>query len=209
MGLSPEFISVGMKSLSADRVVRNALVRQFLGRLDRRSPQEAAHAARVAVYSVATGGELGLPEPELFVLRNAAALHDLGKLRWPGHLFEAVLDLSEPERSAIRSHPLRGAQEVECVTWLKPSQEGILYHHERWDGSGYPFGLVGEQIPLAARIIAVSEVFDCLTMPCGWKAPIGEAQALALVAAQAGVGFDPEVVAVFLKCQPIIQPVGL
>ncbi len=199
-----------MADLSAnERLKRGAMIRLLLSRLKERSPDEARHAERVAVYAVATGSRLGLSGDALLDLRYGASLHDIGKVTWPDRLFKIGSVLSEADKSLIWGHPLAGAVSLTSQSWLKGALAGIVSHHERWDGSGYPLGLVGEEIPLMGRIVAVSEVFDCLTMPSGWREPIREKEAIQVVTELSGTWFDPVVVEGFLEIQLIVQPLGL
>ena len=97
---------------------------------------------------------------------------------------------------------------LEGFDWLQPCLPMIIHHHERWDGRGYPTGLGANLIPLGARIIAVAETFDVLTIDAGWNQPRDEEMAIAELKACAGTQFDPEIVQAFIKVQPLIQPIS-
>jgi HD-GYP domain-containing protein (c-di-GMP phosphodiesterase class II) len=183
------------------------VIRSLLTRLDRHSPSERGHAERVAVYAVATGDALGLDEEFLINLRYAALLHDVGKTSVDAHLLRKLGKLTEEEMDALRLHALIAASVVEAFDWLQPSLPDIRHHHERWDGKGYPEGLVGPDIPLGARIIGLAEAFDVILTGLH-GIPRGEETALAEIVRCAGTQFDPRVVEAFLTVQPIIQPMG-
>ncbi len=184
----------------------NARLRELLKELDAHAPGEAAHGERVAVYSVAIGQKLGMSESELEELRFAAALHDFGKLGLPSELISSSEALSDSEVAELRVHPAWAAELL--IERGVPAYDGILSHHERWDGTGYALGLSGEEIPLEGRIIALAEVFDILHYGAPWQAPKTEEEAVNIIRSESGTQFDPRVVEAFLVVQPLIQPVG-
>ncbi|MCL6473859.1 MAG: HD-GYP domain-containing protein [Firmicutes bacterium] len=157
------------------------------------------HSARVAVLAVATGEKLGMSDEELLVLRRAAELHDIGKVAISDSILGKLGRLSEEEIQIMRQHATLALEILGAVQALKPTLPLIKHHHERWDGSGYPDGLAGEQIPLGARIIAVAEVYDILTHGAPWKEPLGVEEAKAEIQRCAGTQFDPRVVEAFLQ----------
>jgi response regulator RpfG family c-di-GMP phosphodiesterase len=157
------------------------------------------HSARVAVLSVATGEKLGMSDEELLVLRRAAELHDIGKVAISDSILGKLGRLSEEEIQIMRQHATLALEILGAVQALKPTLPLIKHHHERWDGTGYPDGLAGEQIPLGARIIAVAEVYDILTHGAPWKDPVGGEEAKAEIRRCAGTQFDPRVVEAFLQ----------
>jgi putative two-component system response regulator len=184
----------------------NSRLRELLRELDAHAPGEAAHGERVAVYAVATGERLGMSEDQLQALRFAAALHDFGKLGLPADLISSSETLSDSETAELRVHPTWAA----ALLFERgvPPYDGILSHHERWDGTGYPLGLKGDQIPLEGRIIALAEVFDILHFGAPWQPRKSESEAVAIIRQESGTQFDPTVVDAFLTVQPLIQPVG-
>jgi HD-GYP domain-containing protein (c-di-GMP phosphodiesterase class II) len=189
------------------RQERNDVIRSLLSRLDRHSPSERGHAERVAVYAVAVGDKLGLDEDLLLNLRYAALLHDVGKISVDAHLLRKIGKLTEEEMDALRLHALIAAGMIEAFDWLAPCLPDIRHHHERWDGHGYPDGLVGPDIPLGARIIGLSEAFDVILSGLHGS-PSSEETALAEIVRCSGTQFDPRIVEAFLDVQPLIQPVG-
>ena len=190
------------------RKSRNETLRALLEALDLNAPGERMHAERVAVYAVATGAELGLSEEELLQLRYSALLHDVGKTRLDGGLLSKVGKLTDVELDVLRRHAEYSVKLVESYDFLVPAIPGIRSHHERWNGAGYPDGLVGEEIPIAAQIIGMCEAFDVMMNGAAWKSSTTREIALEEVEGSAGVEWNPEVVEAFLKVERVIQPIG-
>jgi HD-GYP domain-containing protein (c-di-GMP phosphodiesterase class II) len=146
----------------------------------------------------AVGVRLGCDEVHLGLLRLAGALHDVGKLV----ISEAVLNkpgpLTESELIEVRGHPEAGARLVALDRTLLPAVPGVLFHHERWDGTGYPTGRAGETIPLEARILAVTDSFDAMTSDRPYRSALPVEQAVEEVDRCSGTQFDPDVASVFL-----------
>lgn len=187
---------------------KNDQVHSLLKALDLHGPGERGHAERVAVYSVATGYELGIRDEELLMLRYAATLHDVGKVKVDSTLVRKLGRLDDEEIEAMKLHAELCLELLEGFDWLQPCLPMIIHHHERWDGRGYPTGLGANLIPLGARIIAVAETFDVLTIDAGWNQPRDEEMAIAELKACAGTQFDPEIVQAFIIVQPLIQPIS-
>lgn len=200
-----------MKPNDLERILKesyNDTVKALVKALDLHGPGEGGHAERVSVYCVATGERLGLTFAELMDLRYASALHDVGKICINPSLLGKLGELSEAEMEELRSHALMALKVVECFEWLRPTIPMIRHHHERWDGTGYPDRLQGEEIPIGARIIAVAETFDVLTNGEGWRKKLSEEQALEELSRCSGSQFDPKVVEAFQVVQKLIQPVA-
>ncbi|MEI7575343.1 MAG: HD domain-containing phosphohydrolase [Armatimonadota bacterium] len=197
-----------MEISNEERRQRNETIRALLVALDLNAPGEREHAERVAVYSVGTGAELGLSEAELLRLRYSALLHDVGKTKLDATVLSKVGSLTDAELDVIRRHAEFSVRLVESYDWLTPAIPGIRYHHERWNGAGYPDGLVAEEIPLAAQIIGLCEAFDVMLHGASWKDPIMREIALEEIERSAGKEWNPEVVEAFLRAELIIQPIG-
>ena len=150
-----------------------------------------AHSLNVAAISLRVGEALGLGDRELGLLRLAAAVHDVGKLAIPAEIIAKPGPLDEAEWEAMRLHPAAGADMLEpCAT--PPEVLAIVRsHHERWDGTGYPEGLAGEQIPLGARIIAVVDAYWAMVETRPYRPPRRPAHAREELLAHAGSQFDP------------------
>jgi HD-GYP domain-containing protein (c-di-GMP phosphodiesterase class II) len=160
--------------------------------------ETGAHLERVAALSHAIGVELGLAGQQLEALRWAGRLHDLGKLGVPDAILNKPGKLTEAEFAVIKGHSERG-HSIACRSGLLASAApAIRGHHERWDGGGYPDGLVGEAIPLEARIVAVADVFDALTSVRAYKRAWPRTEALQEVCRQSGRMFDPACVTALL-----------
>jgi HD-GYP domain-containing protein (c-di-GMP phosphodiesterase class II) len=166
--------------------------------IEARDPYTRGHSARVSALAVVVARRLGWKGSRLGALGLGGLLHDVGKL----NLDEAVLTkpgpLDEDEYREIKRHPLAGARLIRGFEALRPALPYILFHHERWDGSGYPSGRSSEQIPIGARIVAVVDAFDAMTSPRPYRPPLTLSRALAEVVGGAGTQFDPGVVRAFL-----------
>jgi len=152
------------------------------------------HASAVARLSRMVGMRLGLDELELEHLRLAALLHDAGSLRLPFPHVGSRWDLPAEERRVWETHPWHGARMAGMLGLSRDVAAVILGHHERWDGSGYPRGLKGEEIPVSGRICAIADVFDALTTHRSYKELISDDSALQMIQESSGVLFDPGLV---------------
>lgn len=195
-----------MANEAAQTLALNAGIRSLLADLDRHLPGEHGHAERVSVFATATGHELGLRDTDLLELRMAAQLHDIGKLTLDADLFLRD-DLEEVEQALRRSHSELGASLLLRELGMKNAAKGVLHHHEHWNGTGYPGGLRGNEIPLVSRIIAVAESFDAMAYAYFNSQKVSDQEAAERIWDLAGTTFDPSVVEALLKVQPLIQPV--
>jgi diguanylate cyclase (GGDEF)-like protein/putative nucleotidyltransferase with HDIG domain len=153
------------------------------------------HLQRVRTYAVEIGKELGLSPGEIEALRAAALLHDIGKLGVPEHIINKPGKLTPEEFEKMKVHPLVGAEILDRVAFPYPVAPIVRSHHERWDGSGYPAGLVGEEIPIGARILAAVDCLDALASHRQYRSAIPLDQAMRTVKEKSGTWFDPKVVA--------------
>jgi len=167
--------------------------------IDAKSAWTAGHSERVAEKALSLGRQLQMSERELGELRIAAILHDAGKLG----VRESVLDkpgkLDPGEYDEIKRHPVLGGRILEGIRSFEGVVPAIVHHHERWDGGGYPDGLSGEAIPLAARIITVADVWDAITDDRPYRAGFPRAEAIRFMEEQSGRMFDPRLVRLFLS----------
>jgi hypothetical protein len=158
------------------------------------------HSERVRAYADLIGAELGLDESERDRLRWAALLHDLGKLSVPPSTLNNHHALTTDDWETLRRHPLEGARLAQSLRdWLGPWSLAIEQHHERYDGTGYPYGLAGHEISLGARIVAVADSYDAMTSARAYSTGMSAAAARRELAAMAGTHFDPVVVRAFLS----------
>jgi HD-GYP domain-containing protein (c-di-GMP phosphodiesterase class II) len=166
--------------------------------IDSRDPYTGSHSERVSSIAQVIARGLGWKSARLGALRLGALLHDVGKL----NLDEAVLrkpgPLDDDEYSEVKRHPLAGARLIRGFEALRPALPYILFHHERWDGYGYPTGRSREQIPVGARIVAVVDAFDAMTSVRPYRPPLPIRTAIAELNRGAGTQFDPGVVRAFL-----------
>ena len=154
------------------------------------------HLARVQVYALELGKDLGISEAEMQALKAAAVLHDIGKLAVPEHIISKPGKLTPEEFEKMKVHPVVGAEILEQVHFPYPVAPIVRSHHEKWDGSGYPDGLSGEAIPIGSRILAAVDCLDALASDRQYRKALPLDEAMARVEADAGKHFDPRVVAV-------------
>jgi HD-GYP domain-containing protein (c-di-GMP phosphodiesterase class II) len=182
-----------------DRLLRT--LRALNSALEIRDPYRRGHSKRVERHAHRTGSELGRSEEELVDLTIAAELHDLGKIRVPDVILRKDGPLSDDEWTVMKCHPAIGAQVVSVIRSARVVK-AVRHHHERWDGRGYPDGLLGREIPIDARIIAVADTFDAITSTRPYRSRSDRARAVKILRKEAGKQFDPEVVAAFLATLP-------
>jgi putative nucleotidyltransferase with HDIG domain len=157
------------------------------------------HLQRVRIYAMELGRELGMNEDEAEALRAASVLHDIGKLAVPEHIISKPGKLTPEEFEKMKIHPIVGAEILEQVDFPYPVVPIVRAHHEKWDGSGYPYGLRGEEIPLGARILAAVDCLDALASDRQYRRALPLHEAMAKVAAESGVSFDPRVVEILAR----------
>jgi len=174
------------------------LLGTVLQTLSLRDKMTARHSAAVARYSREIAKELGLSEREQDVVHTAALLHDIGKFIFPDSILFADTKLTKEQFDIVRMHPEQGARLVDRIEGYGPVAEIILAHHERIDGRGYPNGLVGEQIPLAARIISVADTYDVMTSRDSYREPVSSREAIEELRRVSDAQLDARVVGTFV-----------
>lgn len=157
------------------------------------------HSHRVAEYSVLIAKELGWDQKEISNLRNAAHLHDIGKIGIPDTILNKPTKLTEEEYAVIKEHTVIGSQILKNITLIDHVIEVARHHHERYDGSGYPDGLKGDEIPLPARIVAVADSYDAMQSRRIYRNPLGTEVIYNEISKNRGIQFDPEIADIFLK----------
>lgn len=192
---------LGQRQAIAELREANELTLRALGAaLERRDDETGGHTQRVTTLSVRLARRLGWSETQIKALRWGAYLHDLGKIAVPDHILHKPGPLDPDERRAVQRHPMVGYDILQDLHFLPAETLDLVrYHHERWDGSGYPAGLRGHDIPAAARLFAVVDVYDALTYPRPYKEAWPPDQALSEIHAQAGRQFDPQYVEAFVR----------
>jgi putative nucleotidyltransferase with HDIG domain len=171
--------------------------------LDLRDKETEGHTQRVTEWTVQLAREFGLSEEELVYVRWGALLHDIGKMGVPDGILLKPSPLTDEEWVAMKKHPTFAYEMLSPIRYLRRALDIPYYHHEKWDGSGYPNGLKGTLIPLAARIFAVVDVWDALTSDRPYRAAWTKEKTLENIRELSGTHFDPQVVEVFLR-NPLI-----
>jgi diguanylate cyclase (GGDEF)-like protein len=179
-----------------DRAARYRAAASLAKAVDARDVYTGSHSERVGELSARIARRLGIDEPQIELTRLAGSLHDLGKLAIPEEILRKPGALNESERLVLQRHPQIGYRMLESLG-VEPIADWVLHHHERWDGSGYPDRLRGEQIPLGARIIFVADAFDAMTSERVYRKPLSDRDAVAELERCAGTQFDPAVVDAF------------
>ena len=167
--------------------------------LDYRDKETEGHSQRVMEITINIARELGMNEKELVHVRRGALLHDIGKMGIPDSILLKPSNLTEEEWKIMRLHPVYSYDILQPIAYLRPALDIPYCHHENWDGSGYPRGIKGEQIPLAARIFSVVDVWDALRSDRPYHRAWTEERTKEYIGSLSGTQFDPEVVKVFFK----------
>jgi diguanylate cyclase (GGDEF)-like protein/putative nucleotidyltransferase with HDIG domain len=167
--------------------------------IDAKDDTTAAHLRRVQIYASEIGKELNLPPSELMALEAAALLHDVGKLAVPEYIISKPGKLTEEEFEKMKVHPVVGAEILERVQFPYPVVPIVRSHHEKYDGTGYPDGLAGEQIPIGARILSAVDCLDALASARQYRQAIPLEDAMCMVAEQSGKSYDPKIVEILQR----------
>lgn len=170
----------------------------FANILEAHDPFTSGHSRRVGKLARLVGATLGACEPDGHELERAGLLHDIGKLGIPEAILNKPGPLTPEEFERVKTHPRLGHRMLRPVAALRGVLDGILYHHENWDGSGYPMELAGEQIPLQARILRVVDTFDAMTSARPYRGAVSVRVTLRTIADGAGTEFDPQIVRALL-----------
>jgi HD-GYP domain-containing protein (c-di-GMP phosphodiesterase class II) len=173
----------------------SSLVGELVAQIDAADPSQTGHATRVAALATMLGSSIGMEAKELRQLRIAALLHDVGKILVPAAILQKAGPLTTTESSTIRRHTVYGGMILRKLPALAFAAETARWHHERWDGLGYPDGMVGNAIPLHARIVGVADALDAMTSVRAYRQPMPLEQAFEELEAQSGAQFDPMIVA--------------
>jgi len=167
--------------------------------LDLRDRDTEGHTRRVAELTERLSRDLGISEADRVHIRRGALLHDIGKMGIPDSILLKEGPLTEDEWKIMKLHPAMALRMLSAISFLRPALEIPHCHHEKWDGSGYPRGLKGREIPVAARIFAVVDVYDALTSDRPYRRAWSEQETLEYIQGEAGKHFDPEIASVFIK----------
>ncbi|MBA7667042.1 hypothetical protein ES703_75127 [subsurface metagenome] len=167
--------------------------------LAERDPHTEDHAQRLQELALSLGNKVGLSEYQLGNLKLLALLHDMGKIGIPDSILFKTYILTPSEWEKMREHSRKGYRMAKNIPDFAPIAQEILYHHEHWDGTGYPDGLKGEKIPLLSRIISIVDAYDVMQSRRPYKGPVNKTEALKEIKRCAGAQFDPQLVEIFLK----------
>ena len=167
--------------------------------MDLRDKETEGHTQRVTELTVKMARTMGMSQDEIINLRRGALLHDMGKLGVPDDILLKPGKLTGEEWVIMKSHPNFAYEMLSPIAYLRPALDIPHCHHEKWDGSGYPRGLKGEQIPLAARIFSVIDVWDALTSDRPYRKAWPKEKTIEHIKEGSGKHFDPQIVDIFLK----------
>jgi diguanylate cyclase (GGDEF)-like protein/putative nucleotidyltransferase with HDIG domain len=179
--------------ISLDRVLPSDSIAGLAEALLERDRYTGEHSERVAELAARVAAALGLDEREVERVRGAALLHDIGKVGIPDDILHKGSDLTEPEWRTMREHPVIGERIVRTIPGLGPVARIVRHEHERWDGTGYPEGLSGEEIPIGARIILACDAYHAMTSDRPYRPARSHPEALRELAEGAGTQFDPQI----------------
>ncbi|RKQ61752.1 diguanylate cyclase (GGDEF)-like protein [Thermovibrio guaymasensis] len=182
------------KQLKREKEFLDKVIKSLIRGIEIRDSYTRGHSERVAFFSKRIAQEMGLPEDEVNKIYIAALLHDIGKIGIPDSILLKPGKLTDREYEIIKLHPILSYELLKNLDFLKDALDGIKYHHERWDGSGYPEGLKGEEIPLPARIIAVADSYDAMTSKRIYREALDRKKAINEIRELSGKSYDPEVV---------------
>lgn len=181
------------------RDVESILVRQVSEEIDRMLPWQAGHGKRTATFAFRIGQALQFDADDMHQLKLACLLHDIGIMMLPASLRTGTRPLEGDSYVTLQNHPRLGATLLEPFSFMRVATTVIAHHHERWDGSGYPYGIRGEFIPLGARMLAIADAFDAMQIPGISDHTVRNTIALRILRVSAGTQFDPHLVRIFTR----------
>jgi putative nucleotidyltransferase with HDIG domain len=181
------------------KIAYDATIEGWSRALDLRDKETEGHTQRVTEMALKLAEKMGMSDTEKQHLWRGSLLHDIGKMGVPDSILLKPGPLSESEKEIMQQHPTYAYQMLSPISYLKPALDVSYCHHEKWDGSGYPRGLKGEEIPLSARLFAVVDVFDALTTDRPYRKAWSHEEVYRYIEGQAGKHFDPKIVRVFLE----------
>jgi putative two-component system response regulator len=188
---SVEVAQVGKAYLDTVKVLANAI--------ESRDRYTRGHVERVTRYSLWMAQALKWPSQHIRMLEFGARLHDIGKILIPGSILNKPGHLNEKEWELMKKHPLVGAKMLQNIPHLKGTLPYILYHHEKWDGSGYPKGLMKKDIPIQGRILALADAYDAMASSRPYQKPRSHEETISVILTDSGSHFDPDLTPIFVK----------
>lgn len=201
LGRSINTMAVSIESLLEEQELAYIQALQSLSKaLEAKDPYTAGHSVRVAKFSAKLGECIGLSGGELALLNEGALMHDLGKIAIPDHILNKPDKLSDEEYNIMRSHPIKTAEIMKPLRRYAKHREIAAWHHEQWNGKGYPDGLKGDEIPLLARIVSIADSWDAMTGDRVYRKGMSEEKALSIMTAERDSGqWDPNLLILFIK----------
>jgi putative nucleotidyltransferase with HDIG domain len=184
-----------------------SLVRQWGESIEAKDRYTSGHCVRVADYACRIAAAAGMAEEEMVWFRMGAFLHDVGKVDVPAEILNKPGRLTDEERAIIERHPVTGDEMISTVEFPWDVRGMVRWHHERWDGAGYPDRLAGDAVPLPARILRIADVFDALTSVRSYRPPMPPEHAFSVMEEDAG-GFDPQLFEIFRALLPELAPIA-
>jgi HD-GYP domain-containing protein (c-di-GMP phosphodiesterase class II) len=180
-------------------VIYDNKVERWLQAMDLYDHEITEHTLRVTALSLKLAEGLGFSQTELIYIQYGTLLHDIGKLGIPEKIMQKPGKLTPYEYQVIKNHPVYAHEWLINQSDYQPAKVIPLFHHERWDGGGYPYGLKGEEIPILARVVAVVDVWDALTSDRPYRQAMSAARAVEIITSESEKQFDPDIVKMFLK----------
>ncbi len=195
-------IGIGIENAMLFEEVQNSYVnaiKSLINTLEARDKYTKGHSEEVVYYSILIGKRLGFNDEQIKILENAAYLHDLGKVGIKDQILLKPGRLKEDEFEIIKKHPLITFKIIEPLKLKREEIEACLFHHEKIDGSGYPYGLNGEKIPIYAKIIAVADAYSAMTSERPYREKMSKEEAIQELMRYSGIHFDPDIVNIFIE----------
>jgi len=200
-GISSGELTERLRSRLSCSMANFSMLNALVTAVDTKDRYTRRHSEDVMTYSYQIARELGLDDAAQNLVLMAALLHDVGKIGVPNYILRKPGTLTEEEYRAIKQHPMMGAVIVGAVDGLEDTLDAIRHHHERWDGKGYPYGLIGTDTPLLARLMAVADAFSALTTDRPYRKGMNAERALVILEAGSGTQWDPACVQAFEKAR--------
>lgn len=188
------------QKLKQKKSIKNSILSTLKASSSANSIESEEHTKRVSLNAVMVGKEMGLDSAEILELKIAGEIYDIGKIAIKGEVLEKQDKLTDEEFEILKTHAEKGYHLVKASNGFRNIADGVLCHHERWDGKGYPLGLKGEEIPLISRIICVVDAYDVMTNGRVYRKAITQEEAVKELRQCAGTQFDPNVVEAFVQC---------
>jgi len=186
---------IGMELETKERAV--SIIYALAATVDAKDHYTYGHSKKVSQYAVTMGQAMGLAEDKVSIIRAAGLLHDIGKIAIPDSVLNKAGPLTDEEWEPVRAHPELGMEILKHVIDLVNCLPAILHHHEHYDGSGYPGGLKGEEIPMEARVLAIADAYDAITSARPYHSQLSPQEALDELRRCSGTQFDPDMVKTF------------